>query len=203
MNINSAFPSNYLRAVDFPDDTIVTIKEVLMESIGQGREAEDKPVLYLQEYDKPLVLNKTNGNAIAGMYGPESDAWAGKKITLYATEVQFGNEMVMSIRVRLKTPTGSSSMHRGQTNSAARSEPPADDTKSAPVAPLSPRIKAWASLVQKLPSMGADGRTKAWKQALAETFPGTSQDKLTDADWAHFKAEIDEKMMEDGILCPI
>jgi len=196
VNIRQAYPSNYLKADDIQGDIIVTIKSFKQALLGQGPDAEEKNILHFAEFEKGFVCNQTNGFIIADLHGDDTDDWIGKKITLYATEVSFGGKTMMGLRVRLRAPGTTAAR---PTNRA--SEPPADD--ASPATPPSPRIKAWASLVQKLPSMGADGRTKAWKQALAETFPGTPQDKLTDADWAHFKKEIDEKLMEDGMLCPI
>ena len=106
MNINNAFPSKFLKSGDIPDDAdlILTIKEVVQESVGQGEEAENKPIVYFTEQEKGLVLNKTNANAIAGMYGPETDGWAGKRIALFATEVDFAGKQTLALRVRLKAP---------------------------------------------------------------------------------------------------
>ena len=60
-------------------------------NLGQGKEALDKWVCYFDGTDKGLVLNKTNLNTIARLYGDDTDLWIGKPITLFATEVQFGS----------------------------------------------------------------------------------------------------------------
>ena len=107
MNINSAYPSKYLAAAsDFPDDAdlILTIKDVTVENVGQGADAEDKPIIYFQEVKKGLLCNRTNSKTIANLYGAETDAWVGKKIAIYPTEVEYRGEMVLGIRVRLKAP---------------------------------------------------------------------------------------------------
>ena len=54
--------------------------------------------------DKGLCLNKTNAGTIADLYGPETDAWIGRQIRLFATEVPFGAEQVLAIRVRMRAP---------------------------------------------------------------------------------------------------
>lgn len=107
MKRSQVFPSKYLKADDLEDrDHIVTIKTVKLEELGQGDETETKPVLYFQEMDKGVVLNQTNWNTIESLYGPESDDWAGKRITLWANhDVSFGNKIVSAIRVRSKAPT--------------------------------------------------------------------------------------------------
>jgi len=106
MNINEAFPSKYLKAdVDIPEDAdlVLTMTEVKIEEMGDG---EQKPVLFFEEIEKGLVLNKTNANAISGHYGSNTEAWTGKKVALFATEVEFAGKMTLGIRVRLRKPKG-------------------------------------------------------------------------------------------------
>jgi hypothetical protein len=102
MNINNAFPSKYLKASDAEDgDLILTIAKVKIESIGQGAQAQPKPVLYFTENDKGFVCNKTNANLLTRYLGSaDTDDWTGKKIRLVSAEVEFQGEPVMSLRVR-------------------------------------------------------------------------------------------------------
>lgn len=101
MNINTAFPSKYLKADDCDEDVIVTITKVTMEDIGQGGKKESKPIVFFKEVTKGLVLNKTNAKMIAKMAGDDdTDHWTGVKVRLIATEVEFQGDLVMAIRVR-------------------------------------------------------------------------------------------------------
>jgi hypothetical protein len=102
VNINSAFPSKYLKAADAEEtDLILTIAKVKLESIGQGSKQEQKPVVYFIEVDKGMVLNKTNANMISNIAKSEdTDDWTGVKIKLIATEVEFQGDLVQSLRVR-------------------------------------------------------------------------------------------------------
>lgn len=100
MKMSDAFPSNYLRAADFPKPALVTISYVKMEDIGD----DHKPVLYFAEMEKGLVLNKTNANTIAEAYGDDSDIWKGNQIVLFETQVQFQSRMVAAVRVRKPKP---------------------------------------------------------------------------------------------------
>jgi hypothetical protein len=103
--LNDMFPSKWLKAADFDESgSVLTIDRLEEESIGQGSDKADKWVLYFKELDKGLVLNKTNTNIIAALYGDDTDEWDGKLVTLYATEVQFQGDMVDAIRVRKKAP---------------------------------------------------------------------------------------------------
>ena len=104
MKVSESYPSNYLKASDFPDDAVCVIEKIEVETVGQGAKAQDKPVIYFRGMEKGLVCNKTNANTIANLYGDEMDDWRGKAIMLYATEVQFMDEMTLAIRVRMKKP---------------------------------------------------------------------------------------------------
>jgi hypothetical protein len=104
-NVNDMHPSNYLKASDLDDeDLTLTMKAVKQESIGQGAQAEEKWILYFKGQDKGLVLNKTNTTTIAKLYGDDTDGWLGKRITLFATQVDFQGRQVDAIRVKNKAP---------------------------------------------------------------------------------------------------
>ncbi len=102
MNINTAFPSKYLKAdVDVTEDVFATVSHVKMETVGQGAKAELKPVVYFNELPKGLVLNKTNAKMIGKLAkDDDTDGWKGTRIRLIATEVEFQGDIVMGIRVR-------------------------------------------------------------------------------------------------------
>ena len=100
MNVNDVFPSKYLKASDLgQSNVVVTMSHSELEDVGQ--DGELKPVLYFKGKTKGLVLNKTNANAIASMYGPEMDNWSERQITLFATQTDFAGKIVPCIRVRL------------------------------------------------------------------------------------------------------
>jgi hypothetical protein len=100
VNIDSAFPSNYLKASDLGSAApVVTIERIEIEPIGRDREM--KPVLYFAGKEKGLVLNKTNAKKIAELTGSkDTDEWAGCQIRIYATETEFSGETVECIRVK-------------------------------------------------------------------------------------------------------
>lgn len=100
MNIDEAFPSKYLKASDLQGaEPVVTIDCVKMEEVG--RDKQHKAVLYFNGKEKGLVLNKTNANKITELLGSGiTEEWAGQRIRLFATETQFGGDMVDCIRVK-------------------------------------------------------------------------------------------------------
>ena len=57
-----------------------TVKDVRDELVGNPQEA--KPVVYLDEYDKGIILNKTNAKALVKVFGDDETTWPGKKIVL-------------------------------------------------------------------------------------------------------------------------
>src|SRR5262245_10103163 len=109
MRMNDAFPSKYLKAEDLEEgDLIVTIADARFEEFTdpQTKRIDNKPVLFFEGKDsKPFVLNKTNYKAISKVLkSDDTDDWFGKKIALYATEVESFGETVLGIRVRLQVP---------------------------------------------------------------------------------------------------
>lgn len=140
MNINNSFPSKYIKSGDITDDDlVVTISRVAIESLGQGDKAEDKPIVYFSDNEKGLVLNKTNAHVISDLYGPETDAWVGKKIALYATEVEMGGVTTLGIRVRLRAP-GAKPLPAKFTAPAPVAAPSAIHTRTEAVAALKESI---------------------------------------------------------------
>lgn len=102
MDMNSAFPSEYLRACDLQGkDFTLKMRSVSMAEMQDG---ERKPVVYFEGADKGLILNKTNCNAIIDLYGSDSDKWIGQEVILFPTQTDFQGRQVECIRVRLRKP---------------------------------------------------------------------------------------------------
>ena len=162
MNINDAFPSKYLAAAaDIPEDAdlILTRREVITEEVGQGEQAEQKPVLYFDGSKKGLVLNKTNAASIVSLYGPNTDTWLGKRIALLATAVtSMAPSDAMSLRPSSRRRLAWSSARGGcatafpltATITATVARTPAGFTASSPLrrkagrpesAPSLPRVR--------------------------------------------------------------
>lgn len=97
MNLNQLYPSNYLKAEDLQGrEVTVTIDRVVVEKLGQ----DEKPIMYFQGKQKGVVLNKTNATNIGSVYGSETTAWTGKKVTLFPAWVDFQGKSVQAIRIR-------------------------------------------------------------------------------------------------------
>jgi len=98
MNINEAFPSNYLKATDLQGREVpVTISNVAMEKLGN----DTRMILYFQGKQKGMVCNKTNAFNISMMYGEDTDGWLGKTVTLFSAWVEYQGKTVQGLRVKM------------------------------------------------------------------------------------------------------
>ena len=87
-------------------DVILQIESVRGDELTghRGRKSK-KPHVKFAGLDKRLALNKTNGKAIAKMYGKNADEWAGKFVALFVTTTENPDgEQVDCIRIRNKIP---------------------------------------------------------------------------------------------------
>jgi hypothetical protein len=124
MNINSAFPSTYIKASDLEGMAVaVTIEDVKVEEVGRNKDT--KPVAYFTGKKKGLVLNRTNSKKIAEIAGSQdTEDWVGVEIAIYPTETEFGGETVDCIRVKpVSRPTRKA---KAKANGAAPPDLPTD-----------------------------------------------------------------------------
>lgn len=100
MKIGEAFPSKYLSSDDLQGREIrLVIARVELEEVGRDR--DKKPILYFTKAKKGMVLNKTNAKMIATAYGDDTDQWEDREIIIFSMKVQFGDEIVDGIRVKI------------------------------------------------------------------------------------------------------
>jgi hypothetical protein len=102
MRVTDLCPSPHLEALDVGDEMgdskTVTMKSVEIKTVGADQVR--KGVLYLEEFDRGLVLNKTNSRAIADLFGADTTAWIGQKLQLYRSETTLDGKTVPCIRVK-------------------------------------------------------------------------------------------------------
>lgn len=101
--LGKLFPSNYINASDFENGEYVSkIKGVEIRTLGQGSDAQQKPVILFAGTDKGLVLNKTNGRMIAVLLGSDdTDDWIGKEVGLGTVWTQnMQGDPVKGVRVK-------------------------------------------------------------------------------------------------------
>lgn len=106
MLISDVFPTKYVTAADLQGRTItLTIKAVTLEEmLTHDNKTVSKPVAWFERTMKGLVMNATNARVIANLYGDNTDAWMGKRINIYPTQVRAFGKMTDCIRVREEIP---------------------------------------------------------------------------------------------------
>jgi hypothetical protein len=108
MKTNDVFPSNYLKAEDdmFENgEVIATIKDVKLETLTSQKGEEDKPIMFFKEYEKGLVVNKTNWKVCEKLFAAnDSDKWLGERVILTTVDVDAFGDVVRAIRIKNQRP---------------------------------------------------------------------------------------------------
>lgn len=137
MHISALKQSKFLTRVEVGRGMLVTIREVFQENVAkEGAPEELRWCMSFDEAEKPMVLNSTNGQIIAGILKNEdTDHWVGHKIVLYDDpNVSFGGKLVGGIRVRAprnQAPAASPAPAHGMLGKPRTSPAPAAQPKPA------------------------------------------------------------------------
>jgi hypothetical protein len=102
VDYRTMFESDYLTATEFKGRTpTFTITGVALKKLPNPETGEErtKGVIAFREVPKGWVMNRTNAQCLAAMFGGDTEAWVGKRVTLHAVEVQVGPKKDMGIRV--------------------------------------------------------------------------------------------------------
>jgi len=101
MQWNEAFPSDYLKATDIPQEGIVVrcVSIDMVDVNDDGNPKSVKPVITLEGRDKMLIVNQTNADMFQHLFGPAMEGMIGKQFRLIRSRVQFGRRWVDGIRV--------------------------------------------------------------------------------------------------------
>ncbi len=113
-NWRTMIEKDYLGAWDLvgrdekPKDFTLTIRKVASVNLKtkETPKGKRKVVITLDGAKKAFVSNATNCETIESLYGSDTDAWSGKLITLYQTDVRNpkGSGTIKGIRVRPQKP---------------------------------------------------------------------------------------------------
>jgi len=102
MKRDEVFPGKYLKASDLKGKPrTVEIDHAPYETLKNTKgEEQQKIVLYFVGAKKALPLNMTNFDAVADIWGDDTEFWPGQKIELYPTTTQMGGKTVDCVRIR-------------------------------------------------------------------------------------------------------
>jgi len=152
-------PKEFLFAHDLDGrDVTVEFEHVTGGELSgdQGRKTK-KPIAKIKGKPKKLALNSTNCKVIEALYGtPDTDKWAGIRVTLYPTTTSFGGQTMDCIRIRPTLPK-------------ARGDAPKSDAKGKDVRALSDQI---AEKMTESPASGYDPENAASESGPDDDIPG-------------------------------
>ena len=114
VDYDQLFPGRFMKAGEFQGkDVTLTVSDIELEELPQEK-GGDKPrgILSFRETKKKLVLNRTNGECIKGMFGRNPQEWIGKRVTLFPSEwngepcirVKGSPELAAPMAVEVKLP---------------------------------------------------------------------------------------------------
>jgi hypothetical protein len=102
LKANELCPSPNLQALDIGtelgDSVNVTIKGFDKSEVGKEKQIRSR--LFVEEFDRPLVINRTNVKALIDLYGNDTSDWIGEQFNLYVSETSFNGDTVRCLRVR-------------------------------------------------------------------------------------------------------
>ncbi len=102
MKANELCPSPNLQALDIGtdlgDSVNVTIKGFDKSEVGKEKQVRSR--LFVEEFDRPLVINRTNVRALIDLFGNDTADWIGEAFNLYVSETSFNGDTVRCLRVR-------------------------------------------------------------------------------------------------------
>ena len=102
--ISEMLPSSYLKQTDFDESgLIVTVASITQKNVAREDEPpEMKWLVFFTEFEKAMVLNTTNINALAKACGSDdTDDWAGKEVIVYVDPtVGYGGKTTGGLRIR-------------------------------------------------------------------------------------------------------
>jgi hypothetical protein len=98
MKWSEKFRGSYMKHADLGGQARrVTIANIGEEKIGD----ENKMILYFEETDQGLVVNKTNASVLQEAFGDEMAAVVGKKIILRPDECDFQGKRTGCVRISI------------------------------------------------------------------------------------------------------
>ena len=124
-NADDFLGGNYLKKEDIDGPMTATLTDVWSEAVlNAGRK---KLVVSFREFEKPLILNKTNIKRLARIFGTgDTTAWRGPVTVYVEAGVEYAGRVVGGIRVRpaeaKSEPRGDAPEQRSYTNGNATAD---------------------------------------------------------------------------------
>lgn len=95
------FPGRFIKSGEFKGrECTLTISDIKLEDMEDRKGMKTKCIVSFAGKKKQLVLNKTNGECIKGMFGRKVADWIGKRVTFYPETVSAFGSQTLAIRVK-------------------------------------------------------------------------------------------------------
>lgn len=96
------YPGRFIKAGEFKGcEYTLTISDIETEEMKSKKKGiETKVIVSFKGQKKQLVLNKTNGECLKGMFGRRVIEWIGRRVTFYPATVEAFGAPTLAIRVR-------------------------------------------------------------------------------------------------------
>lgn len=95
------FPGRFLKAGEFQGrDVTLKISDIKLEEMEDRKGMKTKCIVSFDGKKKQLVLNRTNGECLKGLFGRKVADWIGKRVTFYPATVEAFGAPTLAIRVR-------------------------------------------------------------------------------------------------------
>lgn len=150
VDYDQLFPGRFMKAGEFQGrDVTLTVTNIELEDLPQEKGGDRaRGIISFRETKKKLVLNRTNGECIKGMFGRNVQDWIGKKVTFFPSEwngepcirVKGSPELSASMDLEVKLPKRKPLKMRMQvTGKKANGKPvPAMGEEGGPEPPINP-----------------------------------------------------------------
>jgi hypothetical protein len=100
VDFDQLYPGRFLKSGELLGKKVtVTIADVAIDELEGEKGKKVQGIIFLTGTDKQIVLNKTNGLCLKGMFGRKLSDWTGKRITLYQDKTRLGADTVDCIRI--------------------------------------------------------------------------------------------------------
>jgi hypothetical protein len=120
MKKSDLHPSKYFKAADFEGPLTLTIEMARPEKFENGRDEEEKLVVYFKKTKSGLVIGPIVWGMIADIVGTdETEKWPGHRLKLVRETTMFGGKRVPCIRPYAPDDTPA--------KKAPKKPPPTDD----------------------------------------------------------------------------
>jgi hypothetical protein len=97
MDVDLLFPSRFIKAADLQGkDVTLEIESVVGDELEGDKGKQFKGIVSFKGKKKKWVLNRTNALCLKAMFGRETDAWTGHKVTIYPST--FNDEPCIRVK---------------------------------------------------------------------------------------------------------